>query len=164
MSVIRVCTEPGRLNDGVRGDLAEALTAATLAVEVGADTDAVRPGIMVLFDEMPKDRWAVGGKFDDTYSAPGGRILITLDAMEGVWTEARRKDLIERYSQAAANAVGSDTPIASCWVIIREIRDGSWGAMGTAVKIENFLPLGFTEDRAADARRTITKRSQGEPK
>jgi len=163
MSVIRVCTEPGRLDVGMRSDLAELLTASTLAVEVGADTDAVRPGIMVLFDEMPKDRWAVGGKFDDSYSGPGGRVLITLDAMEGVWTESRRKDLIERYSQAVANAVGSDEPIASCWVIVREIRDGSWGAMGTAVKIEQFLPLGFTADRVEDARRTIAARGNGEP-
>ncbi len=163
MSVIRVCTEPARLGDDARGALAEALTAATLAVEVGADTDAVRPGIMVLFDELPKNRWAVGGRFDDSYSGPGGRILITLDAVEGVWTEARRKDLIERYSKAAADAVGSDGPIASCWVIIREIRDGSWGAMGTAVRIENFLPLGFTEDRVDDARQTVKHRGQGEP-
>ena len=163
MSVIRVCTEPDRLDDEKRANLAEALTAATLAVEVGADTEAVRPGIMVLFDEMPKDRWAVGGKFDDTYSGRHGRILITLDAMEGVWTEARRKDLIERYSQATANADGSDDPMASCWVLIREIRDGSWGAMGTALKIERLLPLGFSDDRASDARQTVASRSQGEP-
>jgi len=143
--------------------LAEALTGVTLAVEVGADTDAVRPGIMVLFEEVERDRWAVGGRFDDRYSGQGGRILITLDAMEGVWTEARRKALIEGYSRAAADAVGSEGPIASCWVIVREIRDGSWGAMGTAVKIENFLPLGFTEDRADDARKTVANRAQGEP-
>ncbi len=163
MSVIRVCTEPGRFDDEARSTLAEALTAATLTVEVGADTDAVRPGIMVLFDELPKNRWAVGGSFDDTYAGSGGRILITLDAMEGVWTEARRKDLIERYSQAAAHAVGGEGSVANCWVIIREIRDGSWGAMGTALKIEKLLPFGFSEDRANDAKQTVKHRSQGEP-
>lgn len=153
----------GRLGDAARGELAEALTAATLDVEVGADTDAVRPGIMVLFEEIEKGRWAVGGKFDDTYAGSGGRILITLDAMEGVWTGARRKALIERYSEAVASAVGVDGPIPSSWVIVREIRDGSWGAMGTAVTIENFLPLGFTDDRARDARQTVVNRAHGEP-
>ena len=163
MSVIRVCTEPERLDDAARVVLAEALTAATLAVEVGVDNAAVRPGIMVMFDEVATHFWAVGGTFDDTYSGPGGRILITLDAMEGVWTEARRKELIERYTHAAAQAVGSQSSLANCWVIIREIRDGSWGAMGTAVKIEQLVSLGFTEDRAADARQTVIQRSQGEP-
>ena len=89
--------------------------------------------------------------------------MITLDAMEGVWTAARRKNLIERYSHAVAEAVGADDPVPSCWVIVREIRDGSWGAMGTAVTIENLLPLGFTEDRAADARKTVIHRAAGEP-
>jgi len=100
MTVVRVISEPGRFDDTSRGKLAESLTSAVLGVEVGSDNPVARRGIMILFHEQPAERWAVGGRFDDTYVAGGGRLLIITQAMEGVWTDERRKQLIERYYEA----------------------------------------------------------------
>ncbi|MCI0849940.1 MAG: tautomerase family protein, partial [Chloroflexi bacterium] len=73
MTVVRVISEPGRLDDASRAKLAESLTSAVLDVEVGSDNPAARRGIMVLFHEQPAERWAVGGRFDDTHVAGAGR-------------------------------------------------------------------------------------------
>ena len=58
MTVLRVYSEEGTLDDGSRSALAEALTAAVLDVEVGSDNPLARTGIMVLFDEVRPGRWA----------------------------------------------------------------------------------------------------------
>ena len=63
MTVVRVISEPGRLDDASRAKLAESLTSAVLDIEVGSDNPAARRGIMVLFIEQPAERWAVGGRF-----------------------------------------------------------------------------------------------------
>ena len=162
MTVVRVISEPSRFDDTSRSKLAESLTNAVLDVEVGSDNPAARRGIMVLFHEQPADRWAVGGRFDDTHVAGGGRLLITTQAMEGVWTEERRKQLIERYYAALCDALdlGSDRSLlGSCWVLFSQIEDGSWGAFGGALRLLDILaPAGFAEEQTADARELLTER------
>ena len=115
---------------------------------------------MVLFDEKPADVWAVGGRFDDRYVAPGDRILVRTQVMDGVWTQERRTQLIERISTtiAAALGLGEDRgALASCWVLFDTIDDGSWGAMGGPISLSNLLePCGFAEGQAADARRQLS--------
>ena len=158
MTVLRVTTEPGKFDDATRATLAEALTMAVLDVEVGSDNEVARRGIMVLFDEQPAAGWAVGGRFDDRYVAPGGRVLVRAQVMDGVWTAARRTQLIERISTAiAALGLGEDRgALASCWVLFDTIADGSWGAMGGPISLLDLLePCGFAEEQAADARRTL---------
>ena len=162
MTVVRVISEPGRLDDASRAKLAESLTSAVLDVEVGSDNPAARRGIMVLFHEQPAERWAVGGRFDDTHVAGGGRLLITTQAMEGVWTADRRRQLIERYYQALSGAldIGSDRSLlGSCWVLFSQIEDGSWGAFGGALRLLDILaPAGFAEEQSADARELLADR------
>ncbi len=63
MTVVRIVSEPGRLGEEQRAELAESLTKAVLDVEVGSDNEVARRGIMVLFDEQSSDTWAVGGRF-----------------------------------------------------------------------------------------------------
>ena len=159
MTVVRVISEPGRLDDAGRGRLAESLTRAVLDVEVGSDNPAARSGIMVLFHEQPAERWAVGGRFDDTHVAGGGRLLITTQAMEGVWTAERRKQLIERYYQALCDALDLDRSLlGSCWVLFSQIEDGSWGAFGGALRLLDILaPAGFAEEQTADAQDLLTR-------
>lgn len=162
MTVVRVISEPGRLDDTSRSKLAESLTRAVLDVEIGSDNPAARRGIMVLFDEQPAERWAVGGRFDDAHVAGGGRLLITTQAMEGVWTEERRKQLIERYYEALSEALGlgpDRSLLGSCWVLFSQIEDGSWGAFGGALRLLDILaPGGFAEEQTADARELLTRR------
>ena len=160
MTVVRVISEPGRFDDASRGKLAESLTSAVLEVEVGSDNAAARRGIMVLFDEHPAERWAVGGRFDDTHVAGGGRLLIMTQAMEGVWTAERRKQLIERYYEALCDALDLDRSLlGSCWVLFSEIEDGSWGAFGGALRLLDILaPGGFAEEQSADARELLAGR------
>ncbi len=162
MTVVRVISEPGRFDDTSRGKLAESLTSAVLDVEVGSDNPAARSGIMVLFHEHPTERWAVGGRFDGTHVAGGGRMLITTQAMEGVWTEERRKQLIERYYEALCDALdlGPDRSLlGSCWVLFSQIEDGSWGAFGGALRLLDILaPGGFADEQSADARGLLSGR------
>jgi len=159
MTVLRVLYEEGRLDQASRGALAETLTKAVLDVEVGVDSTLARAGIMVLFDAIPPGRWAVGGRFDDTHVAAGGRCLIQAQAMEGVWTAARRRLLIERFSHALSDALdlGRDAgALATCWVVFDQIADGSWGAMGSAISIRDLVePAQFTPDRGADIERAL---------
>ena len=161
MTVLRVISEPGKFDEATRATLAEALTMAVLDVEVGSDNEVARRGIMVLFDEQPASAWAVGGRFDDRYVAPGGRILVRAQVMDGVWTSARRTQLIERISKAIAAALGLGEDrgaLASCWVLFDTIDDGSWGAMGGPISLLDLLEPGrFAEAQAADARRTLER-------
>ena len=162
MTVVRVISEPGRFDDTSRGKLAESLTTAVLDVEVGSENPVARRGIMVLFDEQPAERWAVGGRFDDAHVAGGGRLLIMTQAMEGVWTGERRKRLIERYYEALSEALdlGADRSLlGSCWVLFSEIEDGSWGAFGGALTLLDILtPAGFAKEQAADAQELLGRR------
>lgn len=159
MTVLRVISEPGRLDAGTRERFAEALTATVLHVEVGSDNPVARTGIMVLFDEVPKDRWAVGGRLDDKYVSKGGRLLILAQAMQGVWTEERRKALIEGFSQAVCSTLGLDASprtLGSTWVLFHEIPDGSWGAFGSAISIRALIePAGFGAAQREDIERTV---------
>lgn len=162
MTVVRVLSEPGRLDDAVRGDLAESLTKAVLDVEVGNDSPVVRPGVMVLFNEKETNQWAVGGRFDETYVAGGGRLLVTVQAMEGVWSKERRAQLLERISGAVRDALrlGDDRSVlGTCWILFSEISEGSWGAFGGPLSLLDLLePGGFTGDRAWDARKLLDER------
>ena len=162
MTVVRVISEPGRLDDTSRAKLAESLTSAVLGVEVGSDNPVARSGIMVLFHEQPAERWAIGGRFDDTYVAGAGRLLITTQAMEGVWTKERRKQLIKRYYEALRDALdlGPDPSLlGSCWVLFSQIEDGSWGAFGGALRLLDILtPAGFAKEQAADAKDLLAGR------
>ncbi len=161
MTVVRIVSEPGRLDEEHRTELAESLTKAVLDVEVGSDNEVARRGIMVLFDEQPSDTWAVGGRFDDRYVASGGRILIRTQVMDGVWTAQRRRALIERFSAAVASTIGTGddrAALGTCWVLFDTIDDGSWGALGGPISLLDLLePGGFSAEQAADARNELTR-------
>ncbi len=162
MTVVRVLSETGRLAEEARNELAESLTKAVLDVEAGADNAGARRGVMVLFDEAPASRWAVGGRFDDTHVSSAGRLLLTVQAMEGVWSAERRRQLIERFSGAISDALklGADrSQLGSCWILFSEIEEGSWGAFGAPISLLDLLePLGFTPDRVAAARELLEGR------
>jgi phenylpyruvate tautomerase PptA (4-oxalocrotonate tautomerase family) len=161
MTVLRVVTESERLSETQRSELAEALTAAVLDVEVGVDNPVGRTGVMVLFDEFAKERWAVGGHFDDSFVSPPGRMLIEARVMEGVWTPERRSALLMRFYDAVAKAFGvpRDSAFGTCWVLFQQIEDGGWGALGRPLSITDILsPAAFSEDRQDDARRLLADR------
>lgn len=158
MTVLRVVTESERLTEAQRTELAESLTAAVLDVEVGVDNPVGRTGVMVLFDEIARGRWAVGGHFDDSFVSPPGRMLIEARVMEGVWTPERRSALLLRFYDAVAKAFGvpRDAAFGTCWVLFQQIEDGGWGALGRPLSITDILsPAGFTADRQEDARRRV---------
>ncbi len=161
MTVVRVVSEPGRIDEEQRAELAESLTIAVLDVEVGSDNEVARRGIMVLFDEQPSDVWAVGGRFDDRYVSSGGRILIRTQVMDGVWTAQRRRALIERFSEAVAATIGvgeDRAALGTCWVLFDTIDDGSWGAFGGPISLLDLVePGGFAAEQAADARNELNR-------
>ncbi len=162
MTVVRVLSEPGRLNDDAREKLAEALTSVVLDVEVGSDNSLARGGIMVLFEEQPTNRWAVGGRFDDRYVSKGGRLLVITRVMAGVWTPPRRRQLIERFSAAISEALdfGSDRSLlGSCWILLEQIENGSWGAYGGPLSLLDLLePAQFAPEQTASAREQLEQR------
>ena len=159
MTVVRVLSEPGRLNDDAREKLAEALTSVVLDVEVGSDNAAARTGIMVLLEEQPTNRWAVGGRFDDRHVSKGGRLLVTTQVMAGVWTEPRRRQLIQRFCEAISEALdfGNDRSLmGSCWILLEQIENGSWGAYGGPLNLLDILePAQFAPEQAATAREQL---------
>ena len=159
VTVLRVLSEPDRLDAPARGKLAEALTAAVLDVEVGGDNPVARRGIMVLFEDVERGRWAVGGRFDDEFATPGGRLLVMAQVMEGPWTRERRRALLERLAGALAGALGLDAAaLASTWVLLQEIDEGSWGAFGGAISILDLVePAGFAAEQRGDIERRVPR-------
>lgn len=157
MTIITVRTPTGLLDTDRRRTLAQTLTDAVLVPEVGAMVEAARAGFQVHFLDLDSDRIAIGGRLvaDDGQDVA----LIDVCVMDGDWPEPVRAEVIRRVLAALAEATGRDAPSPNWWVNLRVIDDGSWGAFGDVLTMEQLLAFGlFPEDRAATIRASLAER------
>lgn len=61
--------------------------------------------------------------------------LINVKVIEGVFSEAQKKEIVQKLTDAMVSNEGENMrPVT--WVVIDEVRSGSWGIGGNAMTTE----------------------------
>jgi len=137
MPVLQVYFPAGSLIDERKAALAQRLTDVLLAMEGGAKTEGGRAFATVLFTEVPKSDWWVGGSTDSTYVAPPGKFLVRVSVPEGYMNKSHKSDVHSAVNAAICDVVGDSSPNqgANVLVIIDEVPEGNWGARGRTISL-----------------------------
>jgi 4-oxalocrotonate tautomerase len=68
--------------------------------------------------------------------------LVNIRVPEGSLSQEKKERMIELVTDAVVEAEGlGDAVRPITWVIIDEVKDGSWGAAGQAVRLEDLAKL-----------------------
>jgi len=68
--------------------------------------------------------------------------LVNIRVPEGSLSQEKKERMIELVTEAVVEAEGyGDAVKPITWVIIDEVKDGSWGAAGQAVRLEDLAKL-----------------------
>jgi 4-oxalocrotonate tautomerase len=60
--------------------------------------------------------------------------LVTINVLEGVFTDEQKKELIDRVTDAIVSVEGEAMrPIT--WVMIEEVRENHWGIGGHSIRV-----------------------------
>jgi phenylpyruvate tautomerase PptA (4-oxalocrotonate tautomerase family) len=141
MPVLQIYFPAGLLIDERKAALAQRLTDVLLTMEGGAKTDGGRAFATVLFTEVPKSDWWVGGSTDSTYVAPPGKFLVRVTVPEGYMNSRHKSDVHSAVNAAICDVVGDGSPHqdahqgANVLVIIDEVPEGNWGARGQTISL-----------------------------
>lgn len=153
MPLLRITCQRGALSAPQKSRMAEALTAALLLAEVGADTAQGRSLAYVLFDEVDAaTAWFVGGQ-PDTSPPPGGRFLFDVVFPVGAAAQHDRTALHAAINRVVAETVGVDEAFpgrVADWVFVHDVPEGHWGAGGQTVGVREInAAAGGGAERAA---------------
>lgn len=149
MPMVEVTMLKSALTPEQKEKLTERLTHVLLMIEGGTDNPAGRAIAWTFFREIDPDDWAIGGKFDGTYEAPGGRFLFSITVPEASLSPDRRPLIIEATNAALMETLGleaEDRLGMSAWVHIHEIPEGHWGAAGKVFGVEQIYELWGVRD------------------
>jgi phenylpyruvate tautomerase PptA (4-oxalocrotonate tautomerase family) len=136
MPVVRLTYPRGALAPAHKRQLAAALTDIVLEEEVDAVTDSGRMVTVIHFNEVAAEDWAVAGELRS--AAPGGpdHFVVDVTVLEGLLEGGRRNAVHRRVTEAFQKVLGKDgDPMLPMrvWVLVHEVREGSWGAAGGTV-------------------------------
>jgi phenylpyruvate tautomerase PptA (4-oxalocrotonate tautomerase family) len=128
----------GSLSAQQKKTLTEKLTHVLIEIEGGAGADGpkARSISWVMLYEIPRDSWAIGGTFDDTYVAPPGKFLTNIHVPEGALSNARKAMVQKAVFEAVFETFGLEPPkdpdsvFPSIFVMITEWPEGNMGARG----------------------------------
>ena len=152
MPLVRVTLVEGSLDEEQRAQLADELTSVLLMIEGGVDNPEGRAIAYVLFDEVQAKGWYVGGKLDDTYVYPGGRFIFHVTVPQGSCDQDRKNAVHKAVNDSLFKVIGESSEHragSSAWVIINEVPEGHWGAMGRMVGIRRISQIAqMSPDRA----------------
>ncbi len=156
MPVVRLAYPKGALTQAQKQMLAADLTDVVLDAEVDAVTASGKMVTVVQFQEAAPEDWAVGGEL--RASAPGGPnhfivdVVVLQGLLEGERRQATHRRVTEAFQRAFAGVAGADPMLAlRVWVLVHEVREGSWGAAGTTVSALDVAQ--FINPELAPARR-----------
>ena len=135
MPLVRVTCPSGALLPDQKRALAESLTQIVLDAEVDAVTEAGRMVTIIHFNEVEHDNWAVGGKLSAAASGGPNHFIVDLVVLEGLLEGERRSDVHRRVTAAFQDAFTTPEPMLPLrvWVLVHEVREGSWGAGGQTI-------------------------------
>src|ERR1700689_4455336 len=107
MPVLQVYFPAGSLIDERKAALAQRLTDVLLTMEGGAKTAGGRAFATVLFTEVPKSDWWVGGSTDSTYVAPPGKFLVRVSVPEGYMNKTHKTEVHAAVNAAIVASAGT---------------------------------------------------------
>ncbi|MCX5495817.1 4-oxalocrotonate tautomerase [Kaistia dalseonensis] len=174
MPIMEVHYHAGDLEPVAKADLARRLTAVMIDMEGGADTFGGRAFAWVIFREVPKDDWWVGGETDDTYVRSPGRFLVRVLIPEGYMNTDHKNEVHALVGQAILDVKRPPNTAEtgkSILTVIEEVTEGSWGCAGKPIgmaSIATSVGLPATSERfgwttAYFAAKARERRSAGYP-
>lgn len=145
MPMIDVTLPAGLLTASAKDELASRLTAALLGAEGSPDTPYVRAIAWCFFDERPLGAIQVGGR---PARVPVYRVVLTTPegspALSGPFRLVNRERLVRAATEQVLIVEGTpytDADAARVWVLIREIKEGYWGAVGGIGRMEDIASV-----------------------
>lgn len=157
MPVVRVSHPQGALTRAQKQQLSSELTEVVLDAEVDAVTDNGRMVTVIQFLEAAADDWAVGGVLRSAMESPPNHFIVDVIVLQGLLEGERRRATHRRIAEAFERACGGsegDPMLAlRVWVLIHEVREGSWGAAGgtvSALDVAQFLQPELDASRRAE--------------
>jgi phenylpyruvate tautomerase PptA (4-oxalocrotonate tautomerase family) len=166
MPLVRITYPRGALAPEQKRQIAADLTEIALDVEVDAVTDAGRMVTVVHFNEAAADDWAVGGQLRSTAAGAPNHFIVDLIVLEGLLDGPRRSEAHRRVTEAFQKAFGEGgDPLLPLrvWVLVHELREGSWGAGGqtvSALDVAQFINSELDAQRRAEISASLTRRSR----
>jgi phenylpyruvate tautomerase PptA (4-oxalocrotonate tautomerase family) len=136
MPVVRLTYPRGALAPAHKRQLAAALTEIVLDAEVDAATDTGRMVTVIHFNEVAAEDWAVAGELRSAATGGPDHFIVDVVVLEGLLEGARRSAVHRRVTEAFQKAFGREgdpTLPMRVWVLVHEVREGSWGAAGGTV-------------------------------
>lgn len=136
MPVVRLTYPRGALAPAHKRQLAAALTEIVLDAEVDAVTDTGRMVTVIHFNEVAAEDWAVAGELRSAATGGPDHFIVDVVVLEGLLEGARRSAVHRRVTEAFQKAFGREgdpTLPMRVWVLVHEVREGSWGAAGGTV-------------------------------
>ncbi|WP_051581239.1 tautomerase family protein [Pseudonocardia acaciae] len=125
--------------DSERGRAAKReLVAEVMKAEGAPDTPAARAISWLVVTEP--EGWYVGGEEAGAGEPP--RYVVRVSVPAGSLDDAKRADMIDRVTRVLAGAEPDGErlyrePVA--WVLINEVAEGNWGAVGRAVGLSDIV-------------------------
>jgi phenylpyruvate tautomerase PptA (4-oxalocrotonate tautomerase family) len=157
MPVVRISYPRGALTPDRKRQLASSLTEIVLDAEVDAVTPPGRLVTVVHFQEVAADDWAVAGELRLTAAGAPDHFIVDVMVLEGLLDDARKSDVHRRVSEAFVKAFADDPNAAMValrvWVLIHDVREGSWGAAGrtvSALDVAQFINPDLHASRRAE--------------
>ena len=138
MPVLQVYYPQGTLGAERKAALARSLTDVLLTMEGGAKTPGGLAFASVLFTEVARGDWWVGGRSDATYLVPPGEFLVRVSIPEGYMSQTHKSAVHAMVNASFIEAPGgaSDPRAgASVLVILEEMIEGNWGVRGHTISL-----------------------------
>ena len=131
MPMLELTYPEGALQPDARSRLVEELGATLVRWEGAPDTEFFRQVTWVYLDERPA--WAIN-RSGAPAEPPIFRLAATVPA--GALSDRRKAGFIEETTRLILEAEGRDGDTQRVWVLVHEIPDGNWGALGQVVRFE----------------------------
>lgn len=163
MPLVRITYPRGAMTPEQKRQIASALTEIVLDAEVDAVTEAGRMVTVVHFNEAAADDWAVGGQLRSTTEGAPNHFIVDLIVLEGLLDGARRSEAHRRVTEAFQKVFGdSGDPLLPMrvWVLVHEVREGSWGAGGqsvSALDVAQFINSDLDPARRAEIAASLAR-------
>jgi phenylpyruvate tautomerase PptA (4-oxalocrotonate tautomerase family) len=163
MPLVRITYPRGALTPEQKRQIASSLTEIVLDAEVDAVTEAGRMVTVVHFNEAAADDWAVGGQLRSTAEGAPNHFIVDLIVLEGLLDGARRGDAHRRVTEAFQKVFGDSgdpLPAMRVWVLVHEVREGSWGAGGqsmSALDVAQFINSDLDPTRRAEIAASLAR-------
>ncbi len=137
MPIMDVRYGAGDLDAAAKVDLAGKLTDVLVRMEGGANTHGGRAFAWVVFNEIPRGDWWIGGEAGDGYVSAPGRFLVHVTIPEGYMNAVHKSEIHAWVTEAILSATGAGTEVAgqSILIVVNEVPEGNWGAAGRTINL-----------------------------